>query len=71
MRSFPAVLGFGAALATLQGVFDYTGAKLTGFEADPSVDQYGRKEQIRRDTRRPIEETLQQLGEGRGTPTDA
>ncbi|KAL8907841.1 MAG: hypothetical protein Q9207_001164 [Kuettlingeria erythrocarpa] len=71
MRSFPAVLGFGAALATLQGVFDYTGGKMTGFEPDPSVDQYGRKEHMRRDTRRPIEETLQELGEGRGTPTDA
>ncbi len=71
VRSFPAVLGFGAALATLQGVFDYTGGKMTGFEADPSVDQYGRKEHMRRDTRRPIEETLQELGEGRGTPTDA
>ncbi|KAI4143221.1 MAG: hypothetical protein LQ341_002972 [Variospora aurantia] len=66
MRSFPAVIGYGAALATLQGVFEYTGGKLNGYEADSSVDQYERKEQLRRNRRRPIEETLQELGEGRG-----
>ncbi|KAI4153286.1 MAG: hypothetical protein L6R39_001618 [Caloplaca ligustica] len=66
MRSLPAVLGFGAALATLQGVFDYTGGKLDGYEPDASVDQYERKEQLRRNRRRPIEETLQEMGEGRG-----
>ncbi|KAL8959098.1 MAG: hypothetical protein Q9193_003980 [Seirophora villosa] len=66
MRSFPAVIGYGAALATLQGVFEYTGGKLDGFKADYSVDEYERKEQLRRNRRRPIEETLQELGEGRG-----
>ncbi|KAL8975056.1 MAG: hypothetical protein Q9197_000719 [Variospora fuerteventurae] len=66
VRSFPAVIGYGAALATLQGVFEYTGGKLNGYEADTSVDQYERKEQLRRNRRRPIEETLQELGEGRG-----
>ncbi|KAL8722791.1 MAG: hypothetical protein Q9225_000803 [Loekoesia sp. 1 TL-2023] len=66
MRSFPAVLGFGALLAIIEGTFVYTGDKLSGFERDPSVDQYERKEQLRRDMRRPIEETLQELGEGRG-----
>lgn len=66
VRSLPAVLGFGAALATLQGVFDYTGGKLDGYEPDASVDQYERKEQLRRNRRRPIEETLQEMGEGRG-----
>lgn len=70
VRSFPAVIGYGAALATLQGVFEYTGGKLNGYEADSSVDQYERKEQLRRNRRRPIEETLQELGEGRGRSCD-
>ncbi|KAL8804518.1 MAG: hypothetical protein Q9182_002526 [Xanthomendoza sp. 2 TL-2023] len=65
-RSFPAVLGFGAVLATIQGVFDYTGGKFSGFARDNTVDEYERTEQVRRNKRRPIEETLQELGEGRG-----
>ncbi|KAL8735557.1 MAG: hypothetical protein Q9166_000725 [cf. Caloplaca sp. 2 TL-2023] len=65
-RSFPAVLGFGALLAIIQGTFDYTGGKLTGFARDTEVDEYERTERVRRNKRRPIEETLQELGEGRG-----
>ncbi|KAL8700592.1 MAG: hypothetical protein Q9224_000893 [Gallowayella concinna] len=65
-RSFPAVLGFGALLAIIQGTFDYTGGKLTGFARDNTVDEYERTEQVRRNRRGPIEETLRELGEGRG-----
>ncbi|KAI4189054.1 MAG: hypothetical protein L6R41_001721 [Letrouitia leprolyta] len=65
IRSLPAVLGFGALLAIIQGTHEYTGGRLSGFERDTSVDQYERKEQLRRNRRRPIEETLQELGEGR------
>lgn len=53
-------------LAIIQGTFDYTGGKMTGFAQDPGVDEYERKEQLRRNKRRPIEETLKELGEGRG-----
>lgn len=66
VRTFPAVLGLGAGLAVLQGAYDYTGGKLSGYEKDPSIDEYERKEQLRKDRRRPIQETLEQLGEGRG-----
>ena len=66
VRSFPAILGFGAALSVLQFAFDYTGGKFTGYERDAEVDQYERKEQLRRNRRRPIEQTLQEMGEGRG-----
>ncbi|KAL8941659.1 MAG: hypothetical protein Q9216_002122 [Gyalolechia sp. 2 TL-2023] len=66
MRSFPAVLGFGALVAIILGTHEYTGGKLSGFARDHMVDQYQRKEQLRRNRRRPIEETLQELGEGRG-----
>ncbi|KAL2057603.1 hypothetical protein ABVK25_001987 [Lepraria finkii] len=65
-RTFPSVLGFGAALAVVQGVFDYTGGKFSGYDKDPNVDEYERKENLRKSRRRPIQETLEQLGEGRG-----
>ena len=66
VRTFPAVLGFGAGLAVVEGVFDYTGGKLSGYDKDPNVDEYDRKEQLRKNWRKPIQETLQELGEGRG-----
>jgi len=30
------------------------------------VDEYERKEQLRRNRRRPIQQTVEELGEGRG-----
>lgn len=62
----PAVLGYGAGLAILLGTFDYTGGVLTGYAKDPEVDEYERKEMLRRNRRRPIQETVMELGEGRG-----
>ena len=62
----PAVLGYGAGAAILLGVFDYTGGVLTGYARDPEVDEYERKQKLRRNKRRPIGETLDELGEGRG-----
>ena len=59
------VLGFGAGLAILQGGQDYCGG-LRGFAKDPNIDEYERKERLRKERRRPIEETLRELGEGRG-----
>ncbi|MCJ1483777.1 hypothetical protein MMC06_003945 [Schaereria dolodes] len=65
-RTLPAVLGYGAGFAILLGAFDYTGGVLTGYDKDPNVDEYERKEALRKNRRRPIQETLEQLGEGRG-----
>ncbi|KAL9590510.1 MAG: hypothetical protein Q9203_000687 [Teloschistes exilis] len=65
-RSFPAMVGFGAALSLAQFAFEYTGGKFSGFAQDAEVDEYERKEQLRRNRRRPIEQTLQEMGEGRG-----
>ncbi|CCC05375.1 unnamed protein product [Sordaria macrospora k-hell] len=48
---FPVILGFGA---------------LAGATRDPNVDEYERKEAMRLNRRRPIEETLAEVGEGRG-----
>lgn len=66
VRTFPAVLGLGAGVAVVQGVFDYTGGTISGYGKDPSVDEYARKERLRKNRRRPIQETLDQIGEGRG-----
>lgn len=51
----------------LLGTYDYTGGVLSGYDKDPSVDEYLRKEHLRKNRRRPIQETLDELGEGRGT----
>ena len=68
-RNFPAVLGFGAGLAIAQGIFDYGGGKFSGYDKDPNVDDYERKESLRLNYREPIEKTLSELGEGRGEPS--
>lgn len=66
VRSAPAVLGYGSALAAVLGAFTYTGGKLTGYQRDPTVDEVSRKEYMRKNRRRPVEGTVQELGEGRG-----
>lgn len=65
--SFPAFMGYGSGLAILVFAFDYTGARWTGFKRDPDVDEVDRKEWIRNNKRRPLSETIYELGEGRGT----
>jgi hypothetical protein len=63
----PAVLGYSSGLAILAYTFDYTGTSLSGQKNDPSVDEVDRKTFLRKNRRRPIEETIEELGEGRGT----
>ncbi|KAF3939256.1 hypothetical protein ABW19_dt0204220 [Dactylella cylindrospora] len=62
----PAVLGFGAGLASLLASFEVGGGTLRGFYDSPKVDEVARKDQIRTTRRRPVEETLAEIGEGRG-----
>ena len=66
VRSMPAVVGYGSALAVILGTFTYTGGRLSGFRRDPEVDEVSRKEHLRKNRRRPIEEVINELGEGRG-----
>ena len=66
VRTAPAVIGYGSALAVVLGAFNYAGGKLTGYEIDSNVDEVARKEYLRKNRRRPLEETVEQLGEGRG-----
>jgi len=65
-RSMPAIIGYGAGLAIVMSAFDYTGGSLFGYARDPTVDEYDRKEALRKNRRRPIQETIEELGEGRG-----
>jgi len=48
------------------GTFDYTGGLFTGYIRDDTVDEVSRKEYLRKNRRRPIEQTIAELGEGRG-----
>ncbi|CAK4034924.1 probable NADH-ubiquinone oxidoreductase 213 kDa subunit [Lecanosticta acicola] len=65
-RSAPAVFGYGSALAVVISAFTYTGGRLQGYHRDPDVDEVSRKEYLRKNRRRPIEQTINELGEGRG-----
>ncbi|KAK5625688.1 hypothetical protein RRF57_001404 [Xylaria bambusicola] len=63
----PRILGLGAAFAVIMTAFDYTGSSLVGKRTDVSgMDEYDRKEYLRKNRRRPIEETIADIGEGRG-----
>jgi hypothetical protein len=48
------------------GTFDYAGGTLTGYTRDPAVDEVDRKEFLRKNRRIPVEQTVAELGEGRG-----
>jgi hypothetical protein len=60
-------VGYGAATAIVLSAFSYTGGRLGGLARDKDVDEVSRKEEIRKNRRRPLEETINELGEGRGT----
>ena len=60
------MLGYGALAAVTMGVFDFGGGALGGPGKDPAVDEFERKEQLRRNRRGPIEEAIKIHGEGRG-----
>lgn len=47
------------------GGFEYTGG-LWGYEKERAEDEYERRTQIRKNFRSPGEQTLSELGEGRG-----
>lgn len=65
-RSFPALLGYGAAFSVVMSAYGFTGGSLAGRGDSGEEDGYARKEALRKNRRRPITETLEELGEGRG-----
>lgn len=66
VRSLPLVLGYGVGLAVVLGAFDFTGGALHNAHYDPTVDQVEAKEALRKTRRKPLAETIAELGEGRG-----
>jgi hypothetical protein len=66
----PSVLGFGALTAVVMGAYDYTGGALSGYKKDKEMDEFERKEYLRKNRRIPIEQTISELGEGRGMDTN-
>ncbi|KAB5575290.1 hypothetical protein GE09DRAFT_1052878 [Coniochaeta sp. 2T2.1] len=64
-RSMPMILGYGALFSVVTAVFDYTGRSLKGARKTQELDEFDRKEYLRKNRRRPLEETLAEVGEGR------
>jgi hypothetical protein len=59
-------LGVGALTATLTGLMTITGGRLMAPPQDPDRDVVGEKEAARKRYRVPVEQTISELGEGRG-----
>ncbi|KAF7714965.1 NADH-ubiquinone oxidoreductase [Penicillium ucsense] len=66
VRSLPAVLGYGVALSAGMFAFDYTGGSLFGTSKDKDVDEFDRRTKLRKAFQTPGEQTVAELGEGRG-----
>lgn len=58
------MLALGAFVGTAQGLFHVAGGRLDSFYKEE--DEFERKEIVRRTTRVPIEQTVSEIGEGRG-----
>lgn len=59
------MFGYGALFGVVLAVFDYTGNSLKGSRRSQELDEFDRKEYLRKNRRRPLEETLAEVGEGR------
>ena len=66
VRTFPALLGYGIALSTAMTAFEYTGGTLFGYKKDTSVGEFDRRTALRKAFQTPGEQTVAELGEGRG-----
>ncbi|KAJ1325820.1 NADH-ubiquinone oxidoreductase subunit [Microdochium nivale] len=66
-QRLPRVLGHGAVFSVVLTAFNYTGGTLQGYMRDEREhDEFARKEALRLNRRRPITETIADIGEGRG-----
>ncbi|KAH7157158.1 hypothetical protein EDB81DRAFT_881432 [Dactylonectria macrodidyma] len=63
-RRMPVVVGLGSGIAVFQGMFYYLGGRFDTFKKED--DEFVRKETLRRTTRLPVEQTISEIGEGRG-----
>ena len=60
------MLGVGTFTAVVLGSYSFLGGSLRGFERSPDHDEFAEKMRLRANRRRPIQETIDELGEGRG-----
>jgi hypothetical protein len=59
-------LGIGTLTATMTGLMTLGGGRLMGPPQDPDRDIVAEKEAARKRYRVPVEQTIAELGEGRG-----
>jgi len=70
-RTFQAVLGNGLALGIVVGVAAYSGTAMFGTPGlHPEEGRWPTKEELRKRFSRPANETINELGEGRGKYTE-
>ena len=69
-RSLPFMLGAGAAFGTGMAAFRYTAGLTGGASGEVDEEEIERREAMKKLRRRPLSETLEQLGEGRGKLCD-
>jgi len=62
----PSVLGNGVLLGVALAGAQYAGGNLFSQRSDPDEDKFVTKEEIRRRFRRPVNEMINEIGEGRG-----
>jgi hypothetical protein len=60
------VLGNGVLLAAALAAAQYTGNRMLSDTVDPEQDRFTDKTAIRRRFMRPVQETINEIGEGRG-----
>ena len=71
-RTFQAFLGNGLALGVVVGVAAYSGTAMFGTPGlHPEEGRWPTKEELRKRFSRPANETINELGEGRGKCTRA
>ncbi|EFX00879.1 NADH-ubiquinone oxidoreductase subunit [Grosmannia clavigera kw1407] len=61
----PRIVGMGAFTASILAAFEFTGGTLRGWSDEKVDDGYSYKEYLRKNRRRPAEETFAELGDGR------
>jgi hypothetical protein len=61
------VLGYGVLLAVTMAASEYTGHSMLSDVTDPEKDRFQNKTEIRNRFRRPVNELINEVGEGRGT----
>ena len=68
-RTMTAVIGNGMAMAAIIAVMAYTADTIVRTPDEAQAERQARKEEVRKRFRRPINELVNEVGEGRGTPS--